>query len=263
MGARGTPAFFINGKYMKGAKPFPAFKVEIEAALAEADAEIAKGTPLKNIHRVLALKHGGQAYVDAVIDGKKPSAVAKKPRGEPTAPVGPVDVPVSPEDPSKGPDDAPITIVAFSDFQCPYCSRVNPSLESLMKEYKGKIRVVFKHQPLSFHKRARPAAIASLAAHEQGKFWEYHDLVFANAKKLSDEDLLDYAKQLKLKMKKFKKDLASDKLAKMVDRHQAEAAKVGARGTPTSFINGVMIKGAQPVDNWKKVVDSELAKLKK
>jgi protein-disulfide isomerase len=131
-----------------------------------------------------------------------------------------------------------------------------------MKDYPKQLKIVFKQQPLPFHKDARPAAKASLAAHKQGKFWEYHDVLFENMKKLKQDDLEGYAKGLKLNMKKFKKDMADASLEEQVKRDQALAAKIGARGTPTSFVNGYMVRGAQPVAAFKKIIDRELAKAK-
>jgi protein-disulfide isomerase len=131
-----------------------------------------------------------------------------------------------------------------------------------MKDYPKQLKVVFKQQPLPFHKDARPAAKASLAAHKQGKFWEYHDVLFENMKALKTNNLEDYAKGLKLNMKKFKKDMADASLEEQVKRDQALAAKIGARGTPISFVNGYMVRGAQPVAAFKKIIDRELAKAK-
>ena len=131
-----------------------------------------------------------------------------------------------------------------------------------MKDYPKELKVVFKQQPLPFHKDARPAAKASLAAHKQGKFWEYHDVLFENMKKLKPENLEEYAKGLKLNMKKFKKAMADPALEEQIKRDQALAAKIGARGTPTSFVNGYMVRGAQPVAAFKKIIDRELAKAK-
>ena len=106
------------------------------------------------------------------------------------------------------------------------------------------------------------AAKASLAAHKQGKFWEYHDVLFENMKALKPDNLEAYAKQVGLIVKKFKKDMADASLEEQVKRDQALAAKVGARGTPTSFVNGYMVRGAQPVAAFKKIIDRELAKAK-
>ncbi|NJK88284.1 MAG: thioredoxin domain-containing protein [Myxococcales bacterium] len=124
-------------------------------------------------------------------------------------------------------------MVEFSDFQCPFCSRVNPTIAEILKTYGDKVQVQFRHQPLSFHPRALPAAKASMAAHGQGKFWEYHDKLFANQQNLNDEDFVRYAKELGLDAKKFEADMKSDEVAKVVARDQTDAGRYGATGTPT------------------------------
>ena len=129
-----------------------------------------------------------------------------------------------------------------------------------MKTYPKDVRVVFKQMPLGFHKDALPAAKASLAAGKQGKFWEYHDVLFANYKKLKRPNLESYAKDLGLNMKKFVKDMDSPEVAAQVSADMAEAKRIGVRGTPNSFVNGVPVKGARPFEGFKKVVDQELAK---
>ena len=132
-------------------------------------------------------------------------------------------------------------------------------MKKLVKTYPKDVRVVFKQMPLGFHKDAEPAARASLAAHKQGKFWEYHDVLFDNYKRLKRPDLENYAKQLGLDMKKFVADMDSPELAAQVKVDMAEAKRIGVRGTPTSFVNGVPVKGARPYEGFKKVVDEQLA----
>jgi len=160
--------------------------------------------------------------------------------------------------PSKGPKNAPITIVEFSDFQCPFCSRVNPTVDQLFKDYKGKIKVVFRNRPLSFHSQAKIAAQAAMAAHKQGKFWEMHDKLFANQRELSEANFEKWAKELGLNLKKFKKDYQSEEIKKRIEEDDQYAQKLGANGTPTFFINGVMLVGAQPISEFKKVIDALL-----
>jgi protein-disulfide isomerase len=164
--------------------------------------------------------------------------------------------------PVKGPANAPVTIVAWSDFECPFCSRVVPTLKQLEEEYKGKIKVAFKHQPLPFHPNAKPAAAASMAAHEQGKFWEFHDKLFANQRALDRTSLDKYAEELKLDMGKFKAAMDSGKYNELIEADSAEGSRVGANGTPTFFINGRTLVGAQPVEAFKRVIDEELQKAK-
>jgi len=163
---------------------------------------------------------------------------------------------------TKGGDNALVTIVAWSDFQCPYCSRVNPTMEQLTKEYGDDLRVAFKHNPLGFHPRAKPAALAAEAAGRQGKFWEMHDKLFANQKELTDENFIAWAGEIGLDVEKFKKDMADPALDKKATAHQQQGMTVGARGTPAFFVNGRFLSGAQPVDNFKKLIDEEMKKAK-
>ncbi len=135
-------------------------------------------------------------------------------------------------------------------------------MKKLVKTYPRDVRVVFKQMPLGFHKDAEPAARASLAADKQGKFWEYHDVLFANYKRLKRPDLEGYAKELGLNMKKFVADMDSPAIAEQVKTDMAEAKRIGVRGTPNSFVNGVPVKGARPFEGFKKVVDEELARAK-
>jgi protein-disulfide isomerase len=160
--------------------------------------------------------------------------------------------------PVEGPANAPITIVEFSDFQCPFCSRINPTIAQLQKDYAGKLRVAFRQHPLPFHPNAMPAAKASLAAKEQGKFWEMHKLLFANQQNLNEETIQKLAKEAGLNMDKFMKDWKSDKFNETIQADIKFAETNGASGTPALFINGVLIQGAQPVDAFKIVIDKML-----
>jgi protein-disulfide isomerase len=160
--------------------------------------------------------------------------------------------------PVKGPASAPVTLVAFSDFQCPFCSRAVPTLHQLETDYAGKLRVAFKQLPLPFHDKAHLAAEAALAANEQGKFWQFHDKLFANQQALDRPSLDKYAEELGLNMAKFKAALDTGKFKDRVDREAKEGAAVGATGTPTFFINGRILVGAQPVDAFKTAIDAEL-----
>lgn len=132
-----------------------------------------------------------------------------------------------------------------------------------MKEYKGKVRIVFKHNPLSFHNRALPAAMATEAAGKQGKFWEMHDKIFENMKDLADDTFARYAKELGLKVDQFKKDYKDKTIEAKVKKQQAQGVSLGARGTPAFFINGRFLSGAQPFPRFKAVIDEELKKAEK
>ena len=165
--------------------------------------------------------------------------------------------------PAMGPDTAPVTIVEFSDFQCPFCGRVGPTLKQIKKEYGDQVRIVFKHQPLDFHAKAPAAHAAAEAAHRQGKFWEMHDKIFAEQKAMSPEKYVEYAAELELDVEQFQKDVASADVKKKVDADKKEAAKLGSTGTPGFFINGLNLKGAKPFEAFKEVIDKELKKTKK
>ncbi len=159
--------------------------------------------------------------------------------------------------PAFGPDDAKVTLVEFSDFECPYCSRAASVTTQLKEKYGKKVRFVFRQFPLSFHKSAQGAAEASMAAHAQGKFWEFHDLMFKNQRKLGTEDLQGYAKQLGLDVAQFKKDMESHKFAEEVQSDIKLGSQVAVGGTPTLFINGE--RAANPTDF--KAVSKEIDKL--
>jgi protein-disulfide isomerase len=161
--------------------------------------------------------------------------------------------------PILGPAQAPVTLVEFSDFQCPFCSRVYPTLQQIRQEYGDKVRIVFKHYPLSFHTKAPAAHAAAEAAHRQGKFWEMHDKIFANQREMSEEKYVAYAQELGLDVEKFKQDLASADVKQRVDEDTEQASGLGVRGTPTFFINGKFLSGAQPIEAFKRVIDEELA----
>lgn len=155
--------------------------------------------------------------------------------------------------PSFGPKDAKVTVIEFSDFECPYCSKAAKVTEQLRKEYGDKIRFVFRQFPLSFHKNAKPAAEASLAAHAQGKFWEYHDVLFENARQLDKESLAAHAKKTGLDAAKITAALDSNTYSEAVERDLKLGNDVAVSGTPTMFVNGKRI--ANPTD-YKVVSDA-------
>lgn len=162
--------------------------------------------------------------------------------------------------PVKGNPNAKITIIEFSDFQCPYCKRGAEVMEEIAKMYPNDVKISFKNLPLPFHPQARPAAKAALAAHAQGKFWEMHKELFANQQALNDKLYPELAKKLKLDVEKFKKDMASDAVEKQVDEDMEIASKHGINGTPGYFVNGVLVSGARPAQDFKVVIDRWLAK---
>jgi protein-disulfide isomerase len=160
--------------------------------------------------------------------------------------------------PARGPEGAPITIVEFSDFQCPFCSRAIKTVDEVLAAYPNQVRLVFRHFPLEFHKQAPKAAEASMCANDQGKFWEYHDTLFANQQALEVPQLKEHAKKVGLDTARFDKCLDSGEKAAVVNADLDDGKKVGVNGTPAFFINGVLLSGAQPIEEFKSIIDAEL-----
>jgi protein-disulfide isomerase len=160
--------------------------------------------------------------------------------------------------PSKGPANAPIELVEFSDFQCPYCHRATPTVNQVLSTYGDKIHFVYRHYPLPNHPNARPAAEAAACAGDQGKFWPYHDKLFEDPSKLGQSDLKRNAATLGLDTAKFDSCLDSRKQKDVVDADLLAGQEAGVDGTPAFFINGRMISGAQPFEVFKKIIDEEL-----
>ncbi|RMG44365.1 MAG: hypothetical protein D6718_10145 [Acidobacteria bacterium] len=165
------------------------------------------------------------------------------------------------DNPAIGPANAPVKIIEFSDFQCPYCQRAKGTLEKLREHYGNKIRIVFRDFPLSFHQNAEKAAEAAGCAYEQGKFWEMHDKLFENQRALEVEKLYTYAEQIGLDQEAFKECLDSGRRSQEVRADIQAGQKVGVQGTPAFFINGRFVSGAQPYENFAKIIDEELARL--
>ena len=162
--------------------------------------------------------------------------------------------------PSRGPADAPVVIVEFSDYQCPFCKRAEPTIEAVLAKYPTQVRLVYRNLPLdALHPNARNAAIASVCADKQAKFWEYHAALFENQQALGEEDLAKYASNLGLDMTAFKACQASPEAADRVKLDADTARLAGITGTPAFFINGILISGAQPLEAFQKWIDSELA----
>jgi protein-disulfide isomerase len=163
------------------------------------------------------------------------------------------------DNPAKGPAGAPVTLIEFSDFQCPFCARVTPTLKKLEEAYPDKLRIVFRDHPLlSLHKNAEIAAEAAACANEQGKFWEMHDRLFANQAKLEAADLKQHAADLGLNAEAFNKCFDAAKYKADIQRDSEEASRLGLSGTPAFFINGRLLVGAQPYESFAQVIDEEL-----
>lgn len=162
--------------------------------------------------------------------------------------------------PVKGPEDAPVTIVEFSDFQCPYCAKAAQTVNQVKKEYGKKVRVVFKQFPLPFHSQAKQAANAALCAWEQNPayFWKMHDRLFADQTKLNKEDLANTAKKIGANERKLAKCLEEGSYMSMIDRDIQQGKDLGVKSTPTFFVNGKLLQGAQPFEAFKEIIEEEL-----
>lgn len=173
---------------------------------------------------------------------------------EPTASAASL---VSTDGPSKGSTEAPVTILEFSDFQCPYCKQAAAAIKPLLDDYGDKVRLIFKHMPLAIHADAFKAAQASVCASDQGKFWEFHDRLFRSSD-LSESALNIYAFELGLKIPQFTNCLNSEGSAAVVRRDMQEANRVDIQGTPTFFVNGRIIRGLKSAAEFKNVIDQAL-----
>mgnify|MGYP002641321370 CR=1 FL=1 len=269
IGIKGTPMFLINGKVIRGAQPPEKFKEILDEELAKAEQALADGITREALPLHLAKANGAdEKYIKFFIERDFSSLEEAPPKKKVagSAPTPPAiektvwNVPVRDSDPAIGPANAPLTVVAFSEFQCPYCAKGTSVLQRIAEEYGNDVRIVFKNFPLPFHKDAMLASEAALAAHAQGKFWEMHDLLFENQQALDQDFLIRYAASVNLDMERFKADLESHAFRADVQRQMADGRQAGVKGTPNFFINGRVVKGALPFDSMKDVLDEELAK---
>jgi len=164
--------------------------------------------------------------------------------------------------PVRGATEAAVTVVEFSDFQCPFCKQAHPTLAQVLERYRGKVRLVYRDFPLEgLHPQARRAAEAARCARDQGKFWEFHDLLFTNSPQAADGDLKRYATQTGLDVTKFEGCLASGVHKAAVQRDIDEGTRLGVTGTPAFFVNGRPLSGAQPFEAFARMIDEELARI--
>jgi protein-disulfide isomerase len=215
---------------------------------------------------VVGLVFGGLAVNDAIRGNSEPppQVVIQQPAeatAQPTEPPAVVDNVSVDDDPFMGPEDAPVTIVEFSDFQCPYCERAAVDvLPQVFAEYGDQVRLVYRDFPLTqIHPQALPAAIAAECADDQGKFWEYHDLLFANQSALDDASLEAYAGQLGLDQTAFDQCFSTQTPLEEIQGDYQDALSYGVSGTPTFFVNGVRVSGAQPFSVFQAIIDQVLA----
>jgi protein-disulfide isomerase len=161
--------------------------------------------------------------------------------------------------PTSGPADAAVQLTVFSDFQCPYCKRFEPTLAQLAKTFQGRVRIVWRHFPLTIHERALPAALAAQCAHDQGRFWAYHDALFGNQAGLTDADLKRVAGEMGMTMSVFESCLDTGAHRDQVQADLQAGGRLGVAGTPTVFINGRALVGALALSEYEKAILEELS----
>jgi protein-disulfide isomerase len=242
LGITGTPVFFVNGRAISGNQALKVFADTVDEELVRAK---------------------GASYEELVV------------RGKPTADVPDIDRPSFDLDPKttykmglglpghqQGPDDALVTIVVWGDFQCPFCAKMAPILTQVRAKYGDAVRIVYRHLPMTFHKKAALVAEAAVAAAEQGKFWPFHDARWAGFGHLERTDLEQYAQIAGLDLAKFKAALDDRRHHDLVISEGAAGLALGVDGTPTSFINGKPVVGLRDFAGVAKIVDEQLAQAK-
>ncbi len=244
LGIGSTPHFVINGRHVRGALDRNHWEQVIEAERAEAQLLVEQGTPRSGIYARLMEDALARRAKPKRESGPDPSKRHTVPAGEGR--------------PSLGPEDAPITVVEFSDFQCPFCAKLAPTMHGLVERH-GDVRVVFRQRPLEMHPLARPAAAGALAAGRQGKFWEMHDALFAHEGKLDEDDIEDAAEEIGLDMDRWNADREDPAIEQMIAEDEALAKELGVSGTPGSFVNGMFVSGAQPPETFDAMIERERA----
>ena len=273
VGVTGTPAFFINGLFLSGAQPYEKFVAVVDQQLDQARKLVAAGTPPRRVYAALV-------RTQKQTPPPSPSAAPTDEHSVWRITVG--------KSPARGKATAPVTIVEIADFQCPFCALVHPTLQQVLAEYAGRVRVVFKHNPLPFHPRAEPAAELTLEARAQKGdkgFWAAHDLLFTrecagdptathrvaceknngtwrdHQASLADADLLVDAKALGLDVSRVQAAITNHKHAAAIAEDEALAQDFQANGTPHFFINGRRLVGAHPIEKFRALIDEELARV--
>jgi protein-disulfide isomerase len=241
LNARGTPHFFVNGYRIQGAQPYEKFQEVVDAQLAKAKAIVAKGVARDKV------------YDEIMKEGKEPPPPERKQVAAPGK-----------DNAVKGPANAKVTVQIFSDFQCPFCKRVEPQLAQLEQEYKDKVKLVWRHMPLPFHQDAPLASEAAQEVFDQKGskgFWEFHDKLFAAQDQpdgIKRPNLEKIAEGMGCDMTKFKAALDTNKHKAVIDADTAVAKAADIQGTPAFVINGYFLSGAQPYPSFKRIVQRAL-----
>ncbi|NOY90351.1 MAG: thioredoxin domain-containing protein [Deltaproteobacteria bacterium] len=253
VGVLGTPIFFINGRPLRGSQPLETFVTAIDAALLEARGEIQRGTPRAAVYE--ALTRDGLTQAPA-----RPAPSARRPAPDPDRVY---DIAIPSDAPSRGGADAPVVIQEFADFQCPFCARVEPTLARIREVYGERVRFVWRNYPLPFHDNAMPAALAAMEVYRQGgnaKFWAYHDLLFAHSNDLTEDNLVQWARELGgIRSRRVRRAIHDSQGRAQIGAEMDPMRAAGAHiGTPAFLINGRLLQGAQPFEAFQRAIDRGL-----
>lgn len=254
LGARGTPAFFINGRPLMGAQPYEAFSAIVREEVTLARRALERGVPRATYYAALMERAREAPPAD---EGRGAEFVRRERELDPDAVYR---VPVRGR-PQLGPDDALVTIVEFSDFQCPFCSRVLPTLEEVRQRYGNDVRIVFRHNPLPFHDHAMAAAEAAEEVYRQlgsSGFFAYADRLFRNQRILDTTTLVRLAGEVGADLGEVERALSERRHRSTIEADQDLTRSLGAVGTPTFFINGRELRGAQPFVSFEAAIDDAL-----
>ena len=254
-GVSGTPAAFVNGVLVSGAQPFDKFKAVIDQEMQKAQAKIASGTAKNRIYVVMSTENKKNGPPPAAADANKGDDKKEDTTTVFKVPVG--------NSPALGNPNALVTIIEFSDFQCPYCKKVEPTLKAVREKYGDKVRLVWKNEPLPFHPHAEPAAeLAMEGMAEKGVkgFWDLHDRMFESQPKVEDADLDNIAQAAGLSLDKVKEARTTHKYKPIIDADNDLADDMQASGTPHFFVNGRRLVGAQPPEKFNSIIDEEIPK---
>jgi protein-disulfide isomerase len=267
IGVRGTPTVLVNGRRFRMSRNLKQAETSLRNMVKQ-EIQIVKKRNLSPQKAYAALTANGVKNLREL--RKKPKRNARKKKRRTRKVVDPnqvYQVTYTDKDPWKGGEKPLVTIVEFSDYQCPYCGRVEPTIKQVLDTYKDDVKLVYLQNALGFHKLAKPAANAAFEVLEQkglDGFWKFHKHLFENRKEISMENLEKWAKEVSgLNMAKFKEAMKTNKHMAEIERAQKLAAKFGARGTPAFFINGRFFSGARPFQSFKTIIDQEIAKAKK
>jgi protein-disulfide isomerase len=229
-------AYYLAQKDRLNNRPLSEIRPQIEQALIQAKRQQAR-----------------QDYIEQLKQKASVSILLSRPKVAVTADRGRL----------RGDPNAPVTIVEFADFQCPYCEAAEATLKQVLAKYKGKVQFGFRDFPLrQIHPQAQSAAEASRCAGDQGKFWEYHDVLFANQGDLSQNVYAEHARKIGLDIVKFQACLDSGSSRPLIESDFQSGMAAGVTGTPAFYINGAMLSGAQPASEFESIINSELANAK-